>query len=143
MGLHEPEAEPEPSFHPRKVETVQFRDHSSLPGPSSTIRFRSKAVTSHVYPDSHGQFIIDDEYDDEGNRTFTTRRMETETIGLLALRFVYTLVAVFFVSILVQQHIDIEQVGECRVTHPCMSLDIDIDWLPCCLQPSAPVVPGP
>jgi hypothetical protein len=91
--------EPEPSFHPRKVQTVKFKDHSSLPGASSTIRFRTNAVTSHVYPDSHGQFIIDDEYDDEGIRTFTTRRMETETIGLLGLRFVYTLVTVFFVSI--------------------------------------------
>ncbi len=97
--VHEHMPLSEPSFHPRKVETIQFRDHSSLPGPSSTIRFRSKAVTSHVYPDSHGQFIIDDEYDDEGNRTFTVRRMETETTSLLALRFVYTLVAVFFVSI--------------------------------------------
>ena len=91
---------PELSVYPvRKLETIKFRDHSSLPGPSDSIRFRYKAITSHVYPDSHGQFIIDEEYDDEGNRTLTTRRMDTETIGLIALRFVNTLVAVFFVSI--------------------------------------------
>ena len=91
---------PELSVYPvRKVEYIKFRDHSSLPGPSDSIRFRYKAITSHVYPDSHGQFIIDEECDDEGNRTLTTRRMETETIGIIALRFVYTLVAVFFVSI--------------------------------------------
>lgn len=75
-----------------------FRDDASLPAASSMIRFRATANTSRVYPDQHGQFVIEDDFDEEGNRSITTRRIETTTMALRGLRATYTLVALFWVS---------------------------------------------
>jgi hypothetical protein len=75
-----------------------FHDDASLPVASSMIRFRATANTSRVYPDQHGQFVIEDDFDEEGNRTVTTRRIETTTMALRGLRSTYTLVALFWVS---------------------------------------------
>lgn len=74
-----------------------FRDHSSLAAPSSLIRFRSTAMISRVYADHAGQFIIEDDRDDDGHRIITTKRVETRTVALSALRCTYTLVVVFLV----------------------------------------------
>ena len=76
-----------------------FRDHSSLIAPGSIIRFRSTEMVSRVYSDPQGQFIIEDERDEQGRQIITTKRLETRTATLVALRCVYTLVVVFFVSI--------------------------------------------
>jgi len=62
------------------------------------IRFRSRTTTSRVYPDTRGQFIIEDDRDDEGNQEITTKRIDTTTPSLRALRATYTLVTVFWVS---------------------------------------------
>ena len=62
------------------------------------IRFRSRTTTSRVYPDTRGQFIIEDDRDDEGNQEITAKRIETATASLRSLRATYTLVALFWVS---------------------------------------------
>lgn len=54
-------------------------------------------MVSRVYADPAGQFIIEDDRDDEGNRIITTKRVETRTAALSALRCTYTLVVVFLV----------------------------------------------
>jgi hypothetical protein len=77
---------------------TKFIDDPSLPAPSSTIRFRNVDTTTHVYPDTEGQFIIEDGEDKEGNRTMTVKRFRTETIAAKALRATYTLVTLFWVS---------------------------------------------
>lgn len=75
-----------------------FEDDASLPQASSTVRFRATKTTSRVYEDTHGQFVIEDDYDDEGNRRAKTKRFETTNSNLMALRAMYTLVVLFFVS---------------------------------------------
>lgn len=54
-------------------------------------------MISRVYADPAGQFIIEDDRDDEGQRIVTTKRVETRTAALSALRCTYTLVVVFLV----------------------------------------------
>jgi hypothetical protein len=76
----------------------KFIDDPSLPAPSSTIRFRNVATTSHIYPDTEGQFIIEDGVDLDGIRTVTVKRFRTDTIAAQALRSTYTTVALFWVS---------------------------------------------
>ena len=54
-------------------------------------------MIARVYADPMGQFIIEDDRDDEGHRIITTKRVETRTAALSALRCTYTLVVVFLV----------------------------------------------
>jgi hypothetical protein len=90
-----------PGFHQSDKDVPdsasKFIDDPSLPAPSSTIRFRNVATTSHIYPDHGGQFIIEDGIDMEGIRTVTVKRFRTDTIAAQALRSTYTLVALFWV----------------------------------------------
>lgn len=77
-----------------------FRDDASLPAASSMIRFRTTKTSSRVYPDEHGQFIITDDLDEiDGSRAITTKRINTNTMALRGLRATYTLVALFWVSL--------------------------------------------
>ena len=89
--------EPIPASNQRGLSSTLFRDHSSLAAPSSMIRFRSTTMISRVYADPVGQFIIEDDHDDEGRRTVTTKRLETRTAALMGLRCTYTIVNVFLV----------------------------------------------
>lgn len=75
---------------------TRYRDHFTLPNPSSTVRFRSSAIATHVYESKSSQFIIED---DKG--TITVKRMNTATAGLQFLRLVYTIVVLFWTGFLV------------------------------------------
>ena len=86
-----------PASNQKGPSSTLFRDHSSLAAPSSMIRFRSTTMISRVYADPHGQFIIEDDHDEEGQRTITTKRLETRTATLMALRCTYTIVNLFMV----------------------------------------------
>jgi hypothetical protein len=75
-----------------------FQDDASLPIASSTIKFRATGTMARVYPDPQGQFIIQDDYDEEGKRKVVTKRLQTSNMSLMGLRATYSLVALFYVS---------------------------------------------
>lgn len=70
----------------------KYLDHCSLSLPSSQIRFRGTSK-ARIYPDARGQFILEE----DGNKK-TAKWVETSGAKLRFLRFLYTLVAAFWVS---------------------------------------------
>lgn len=77
---------------------VDYVDHFSLRGPSSTVRFRGARVM--VYEQSNDQFLLEERVVAGGQRQVTVKRMRNGTFGLRILRTAYTLVTLLLLGFL-------------------------------------------
>lgn len=74
---------------------LNFRDHHSLTGPSSSLIFQTKRY--QVYPQRNSEFVL--RHDRETN-TVTARRGKDGSVGLSGLRFLYSMIALFMAGFL-------------------------------------------
>jgi lipase ATG15 len=84
---------PESSLH-----MVDYVDHFSLRGPSSTVRFRGAKVM--VYEQNNDQFLLEDRHSTESGHQISVKRMRNGTFGLRFLRSAYTLVTLLLLGFL-------------------------------------------
>jgi hypothetical protein len=77
-----------------------FRDHFTLPTPSSTIRFRSANSAVRVFENQTTQFVLEETYNPEDKqRKIQVKRLTASTTGLQFLRGIYTTVCVLWTGI--------------------------------------------
>ena len=80
---------------------ASFKDHFSLPMPSSRIRFRSHRSAARVIEQEDGQFILEESYNPEdGEHDVTIKRIEDRSAGATALRAIYAIVTAFWTGFL-------------------------------------------
>jgi hypothetical protein len=78
-----------------------FRDHFTLPTPSSTIRFRSANSAVRVFENETSQFVLEETYNPEDKqRKIQVKRLQASTRGLQFLRGIYTTVCILWTGIL-------------------------------------------
>jgi hypothetical protein len=79
-----------------------FRDHFTLPAPSTTVRFRSANTAARVFENKGTQFILEETYDPINDvRKIQVKRLKNGTKGLQFLRGTYTLVSILWGGILI------------------------------------------
>jgi hypothetical protein len=77
-----------------------FRDHFTLPTPSSTIRFRSANSAVRVFENKTSQFILEETYiPEDKQRKIQVKRLQASTRGLQFLRGIYTTVCILWTGI--------------------------------------------
>jgi hypothetical protein len=77
-----------------------FKDHFTLEVASSNVRFRSSKNFVKVFATPNSQFVLEESFDESGERKVVAKRVTDTTAALLALRATYTLVALFFTGFL-------------------------------------------
>jgi len=90
------------AYEAARVPTVsKFRDHFTLPIPTSVVRYRSRKGAARVIEGSDDyQFVLEENYDDEGKMDITIRRIQDSGSGLRFLRATYTIVTAFWAGFL-------------------------------------------
>ncbi|GKZ00654.1 hypothetical protein MPSEU_001017600 [Mayamaea pseudoterrestris] len=80
---------------------ANFKDHFSLPMPSSRIRFRSTRSAARVIEQEDGQFVLEENYDsDEDEHEVSIKRIEDKSAGVSFLRAIYAVVTAFWTGFL-------------------------------------------
>lgn len=80
---------------------ANFKDHFSLPMPSSRIRFRSHRSAARVIEQEEGQFILEETFDAEHDeQDISIKRIEDNAAGVTLLRAIYAIVTAFWTGFL-------------------------------------------
>lgn len=78
-----------------------FKDHFTLPIPSSVIRYRNLHSAARILETSDAQFVLEDLYDeDTKTRQVSIRRIHDTSEGVRVLRLLYAIVAAFWTGFL-------------------------------------------
>lgn len=78
-----------------------FKDHFTLPIPSSVIRYRNLHSAARILEASDAQFVLEDLYDErEKSRHVSVRRIHDTSEGVRFLRTLYALVTAFWTGFL-------------------------------------------
>jgi hypothetical protein len=81
----------------KEPQLSHYKDHFTLPAPSSTVRFRSKRNAARIFENKASQLVLEETFDPETELSeITVKHMYDSSSGLQFLRATYSLVCAFW-----------------------------------------------